>query len=266
MKRLLIVLMLFGTTAYAQNAISPTLVPEGALAFRLAQVLNVGMPYNEEGAEDLLLAAGIAPSNGWISEYPVTPSLLAELQEAISVAADNAMISLPKPDALNVFWSVVNEFGLSVTINQPPQQAPLPPQPDEGAMQTIYATDPPIYTYYDPPIMYLALYAWMPGFVWYGGYFWPGYWMLRDFHRGYYWRGQHRFISNHVMRGGVVVVIDPIARHSGGWRRPGTVERHPIMPPREPNREPERHPVMPPREPHPAMPHNPVHIGGGHRR
>jgi hypothetical protein len=51
------------------------LVREGAFALNLA-ALSLDHPTSEVEAESILGTAGIAPSNGWIADYPVTPDII----------------------------------------------------------------------------------------------------------------------------------------------------------------------------------------------
>ena len=56
--------------------VAQTLVREGDFAVKLAATLNLGLPTNEAEAEDMLAKAGVAPLNGWISDYPMTPQIV----------------------------------------------------------------------------------------------------------------------------------------------------------------------------------------------
>src|SRR5574342_367299 len=66
--------------------VSQTLVREGDYAMDLAPALGLGSPDNEASAESMLTEVGIAPHNGWIADYPVTPDIIGELQEDINLA------------------------------------------------------------------------------------------------------------------------------------------------------------------------------------
>jgi len=68
--------------------IAQTLVREGDFADSLSQVLLGRNSTNEMEAENNLASTGIAPLNGWISDYPVTPTILGELEDRIGAAAD----------------------------------------------------------------------------------------------------------------------------------------------------------------------------------
>jgi len=66
----------------------------------LVGALNIGTAKNEAEAETMLVTAGIAPRNGWISDYPVTPDIIAELENAVSEAADANRLPVRKESAL----------------------------------------------------------------------------------------------------------------------------------------------------------------------
>ncbi len=81
-------LLLLPLNLYAQSeqtstgapGISQALVPEGDFALKLVSALKLGTATTEAQAEDMLTSAGIAPKNGWIADYPVTPIIIGELQ------------------------------------------------------------------------------------------------------------------------------------------------------------------------------------------
>lgn len=50
--------------------LAQSLVREGTLAMDLSRALKIGSPVNEADAESVLSAAGIAPRNGWVGDYP----------------------------------------------------------------------------------------------------------------------------------------------------------------------------------------------------
>ena len=69
------------------SPVAQPLVREGDLAIKLVEVLKLGKAKDEVQAETMLGAVGVAPKNGWIADYPVTPDVIGELQKAVSVAA-----------------------------------------------------------------------------------------------------------------------------------------------------------------------------------
>ena len=60
----------------------------------------------------MLASVGIAPKNGWIADYPITPDIAEELQNAISQAADSKRLSLSRNEALIAFQGLTAEMGL----------------------------------------------------------------------------------------------------------------------------------------------------------
>src|SRR5574337_680895 len=68
--------------------VAQTLVREGDFAVKLAAELDLGTPDNEATAEDMLAKAAVVPSNGWISDYPMTPEIVGQLQSSIAKAAE----------------------------------------------------------------------------------------------------------------------------------------------------------------------------------
>ena len=101
--------------------VGQVLVPESVLALRLAVALRPGSVTDEAKAEKLLSGLGIEPKSGWISEYPVTPSVLGDVEKGILAACDQGKIPLTKDQALKVFGEVKARLGLDV---QPGANAP----------------------------------------------------------------------------------------------------------------------------------------------
>ncbi len=98
----------------------------------------------------------------------------------------------------------------------PPQNDPEYYGPSE-INNYYYNQGPPIVTYYPPPQDYDYLYAWVPYPFWYGQFWFPGFFCLRDFHRHFFAHGHSRFVSNHFRdsRTRGFGTIDPARRHMG---------------------------------------------------
>jgi len=82
----------------SQSGVPPIeqpLVREGDFAVELATALNLASSHDEAAAERKLVSINIMPRNGWISDYPVTPDILAEvrLSAARSASSGNLRIS-----------------------------------------------------------------------------------------------------------------------------------------------------------------------------
>ena len=76
--------------------VAPTLVREGDFAMKLVDALKIGTAQNEADAETMLGSSGIAPKNGWIADYPVTPDIIGELQNTVGAAADSQRLPMGK--------------------------------------------------------------------------------------------------------------------------------------------------------------------------
>lgn len=209
-----------GSESAAAPPVSQTLVREGDYAIELVGALNIGSVEDETQAEDILAAAGIAPDSGWISDFPVTPDIIAEIQVSIDKAVDAGGLPLGRDDADKAFFAMNADLGLSITPAASSEPANGPAAPAEPAVINNYYYDegPPVITYYPPPPDYYYLYAWDPFPFWCDGFFFPGFFVLADFHFVFFDRddfhfhhhhhhdGDHRFITNHV--------TDPVSKRS----------------------------------------------------
>ena len=217
--------------AIASSPVSQPLIREGTLAVRLAGDLKVGATENEAEAEDLLSATGIAPHNGWIADYPVTPDIVGELQTTISEAADSGKLGMGKDAALKAFQGDLSGYGLPVrpdTSGEVVSEVYSPSYSDSTSVDNYYSNEgPPVVTYYEPPPDYAYLYAWVPYPFWWTDFWFPGFFELTDFnvrgHWHYHGHSHEGFISNHFRdpRTGVIARIDPTNRFSGGTLPPG---------------------------------------------
>lgn len=198
------------------------LVREGALAVRLADVLELGAGSDEIAAESRLGELGISPQNGWIADYPVTPDIVGELQQALIAAADASRLPMDRDDALQRFYDVNMELGLSVVPyaddsirDSSSEQYPAP----ATVNNYYYNYGPPVVTYYEPPPDYVYLYAWVPFPFWSCGFWFPGYYVLHDFHKTVVVNSRVVYVSNHYRGPGQkrVYIVDPVKRfhHSG---------------------------------------------------
>jgi hypothetical protein len=169
--------------------VASTLVREGDFASRLVSALEIGTAENETEAETLLASTGIAPKNGWISDYPITPDILGELQDAVAAAADSNRLPMGKDEALEVLDSVSADLGLYVLSYTSGEYAetppPVSPQYTEPTVinNYYYREGPPVVTYYPPPPDYLYLYAWVSYPFWYSRFSFSGFFILHDFHK-----------------------------------------------------------------------------------
>lgn len=222
-RALLMLLLWVPAIAGAQPPpIDGPLVRQGDFASLLLSELGLGMADNEVDAEIRLGAVGIRPRNGWIADYPVTPDIAGELQGSVADAADAGRIPLGAEEALKRFQGVSEGYGL-----------PVRPYTGSGSSGTVpsgngyanpesihhhYASEgAPVYTYYTPPVEYYYQYTWVPYPFWHREYWFPGFFILHDFHR-------HRVVGNRVVlvsnhfndsRHHRVFRVDPLMRYQG---------------------------------------------------
>ncbi len=141
--------------------LSQPLVREGDFAVSLANSLKVSVAADETEAESALSAAGIAPRNGWIADYPVTPDIVGELQTAVSDAADSGRLAMGKDEALNTFQDVITQHNLDVkmdTSGRDVEDTSGAEYPDSAGISDYYSNEgPPVVSYYAPPPDYAYL-------------------------------------------------------------------------------------------------------------
>jgi hypothetical protein len=219
-------------TVAAAPPVAQPLVREGSFAMILVKALNIGTAQNEADAESQLASVGIAPKNGWIADYPVTPDVLGDLQKAVAAASDSGGLAMGKEEALKSLQSVADEFGVPV-VAAGPGSSPTPYEPENPTVLNnyYYTYGPPVVTYYPPPPDYDYLYAWVPYPFWFGGFFFTGFFCLHDFDRIIVVDHVARICTNHVFdrRTGTMAIIDPGGRrversfrHRSGFTSPQT--------------------------------------------
>ena len=212
-----------GETATQPPPIAQTLIREGDFAIKLAEALKIGQAKNEAEAESTLASAGIAPQNGWIADYPVTPDVIGELEKAVGEAADAKRLPIGKNEALKAFRTTAVELQLPIIAEVPDRYAespsPTTPQSTEPSVidNYYYTEGPPVVTYYPPPWDYYYMYAWVPSPFWCSGFFFPGFFILRDFHRVIFINKHVCVITNHIRDPGTgrIFAVDPVRRHAG---------------------------------------------------
>jgi hypothetical protein len=234
--------VLFRSAQTAQGAgegppIAQPLVREGDLAVRLVDAFQLGPASGEVEAETLLGNAGVTPRNGWIADYPVTPDVIGELSQSINDAADANLLKMKKTDALQAFHDVTQGMNIPVKGGAPgqtPQKGPGTTTAPNTTVINNYYNDqgPPVVTYYPPPPSYVYLYSFVPYPFWGWDLWFPGYYILVDFHRVAHVhdrrdrdrrdhdRRDHdrvEVISNHYVdhRTNRIYRIDPLSRFNG---------------------------------------------------
>ncbi|MHB8173308.1 MAG: hypothetical protein ACYDFU_02455, partial [Nitrospirota bacterium] len=218
--------------------ISQTLVREGDYAVRLAESLKLGK-LTDVQAESKLASVGIAPLSGWISDFPVTPDIVAEVKSAVDKSAAEGKITISVKKADEALAKLNTSIGLPVRAagSTPPkgyeswQNSSQYNNESEEYPPTVidsyyYDEGPPVVTYYPPPYDYNYLYAWDPFPFWCGGFWFPGYYVLTDFTRVVVINNggtvvvngarvlRTGVISNHLLnpRTGRTIVINPVTR------------------------------------------------------
>ncbi len=212
-----------GDVSVAPPPISQQLIREGTFALRLVPAFSLEATDNEIEAENRLADVGIMPRNGWIADYPVTPDIIAELQKSVSDAADAGKLDMNREDALKKFEEVKAGLGLSIKPHgEGAAYSCKPPKcdnyPDPAVINNYYTEQgPPVVTYYSPPPDYYYLYGWVPSPFWWYGFWFPGFFILNDFHRSVHIHDRHHFVSNHFndIRRNRVYRIDPPERFRG---------------------------------------------------
>lgn len=203
--------------------IGQPLIREGDFAVKLALSLSLGTSQDEVEAENQLSAAGIAPKNGWIADYPVTPDIVGELYNVVRDAASSGKIPLGVDVALQRLNDVMSQTGLSVNtqagVKTESAELPGPPSyPNPTVINNYYQTEgPPAVTYYAPPPDYSYLYGWVPFPFLCANVWFPGFFILHDFHRTLFIDNRVVFVSNHFndIRRQRIIRLDPIARIRG---------------------------------------------------
>jgi hypothetical protein len=216
--------------------VAQTLVREGDFAVKLAATLNVGLPTNEAEAEDMLAKAGVAPLNGWISDYPMTPEIVGQLQDSIVSAAEEGKLSMKSEEAMRGFYSLTAQMTLPTPAGEwiapDGEKAPVG-QYDSQTINNYYIDEgPPIITYYPPPVYYGYLYDWVPYPVFWFGFWFPGFFICHNFTTTVIvsnppFVNRKAIVSNNIINrdGRRVAIVDPVVRTNTGGVRPITTLR-----------------------------------------
>ena len=117
---------------------------------KLVEALKMGEVKSEAEAESKLASVGITPRNGWIADYPVTPQVIGELQNAIGAAADSGKLSMKKEEAIKTLQGLVANIEAQHEGVEPPLEEQPPPEP--------YYYPYPSYPYYPYPYPYFNYY------------------------------------------------------------------------------------------------------------
>ncbi len=226
--------------------IEQPLISEGEFAVKLAKAFNLRASRDEAAAENALSSMNIAPRNGWISDYPITPDILVEIRDSAARSASAGSLNMSESDATRA----VNRVGIAMNLpiktagdNYSSESASSSNFSSEysssnynsdytsdfssgyesgSASPEVYGNEepsavdeyyddngPPIVTYYPPPWDYAYMYDWVPGPFWWGGYGFGGYYMLGDFDRHDHY---HRFTNHVTNANGTVTRVNAVTR------------------------------------------------------
>jgi len=203
--------------------VSQPMVSEGMLAVSLASALGVRSTTDAIEAESSLGDVGVAPHNGWIADYPVTPDIAAELQQAVMAAADQSQLPMTRDEASKRYADTLASMGLTVrpyTSGESAMNNPVSCEnyPNPATVISSYSSDgPPIVTYYCPPPDYYYLYSWVPYPFWWSDFWFPGFFVLKDFHRHVFVHRHPVLFTNHFndVKRHRMFRIDPVDRLHG---------------------------------------------------
>ena len=222
-------------SAAALNApgVAPPLVREGDFAVKLDQALMASPPRDESTAESALAAMGIAPDNGWIADYPVTPLIISQLRKSIQKAADAGSLAMSSASAMASLRTVSDDFNLNIVAagsseNQAAGEPATASNTDVGpaGIENYYQdSGPPVITYYSPPAAYIYLYTWVPYPFQFDDLYFPGYYILNDFDTFVVVHHRRAICTNHVFsrRTGRVLLVHP---DDGGFYRSARAFSH----------------------------------------
>ncbi len=136
------------------------LVREGFFAMRLAEALKIGEVNSEAEAESKLASLGVSPKNGWIADYPLTPNVIAELENGVGEAAESGKIGMNRDEALRLFQDLI------VSIENEYAEVEPPPGRQPSAEWYVYPRFY-YYPYYPYPYSYYYPYPYYYGYRFY---------------------------------------------------------------------------------------------------
>ncbi len=191
-----------GQSASAPPPVSQPLIREGDFAVKLVSALNLGTANSGADAETILTSAEIVPKNGWISDYPMTPVVVGQLQESIEAAASAGKLPMNSNEAIKAFQALVADEGLPVEVASGTSPGEAATNYGEYSNPTVinnyyYDEGPPVVTYYAPPPDYLYLYSWVSYPFWWSGFWFPGFYCLNDFDVVLFVHHERELCTNH---------------------------------------------------------------------
>lgn len=123
------------------------------------EALKIGTAKNKGEAETILGSSSIAPKNGWIADYPVTPDIIGELQSAIGSTAEAGKLPMEKDEALKAFQDLSASLDLPIVAETSGSYTGTETRKSYGrysdptVINNYYYTEgPPVVTYYPPAL------------------------------------------------------------------------------------------------------------------
>ncbi len=214
--------------------VAQTLVREGDFAIKLAATLKLGNETDEAVAVDTLANAGVAPLNGWLPDYPVTPQVLGQLRSSIEKAASEGKLPMSAEEGTKGLYNLAAKMNLPTPAGLAPSADSTPPlQPNPTVVNNYYYDQgPPIITYYPPPYYYGYLYDWVAYPVFWFGFWFPGFYICHNFTTVVVvdrtaFVNRRAIVSNRIIDPVTrrVARVDPVTRTSTGLVRPETTLR-----------------------------------------
>jgi hypothetical protein len=222
--------------------VAQPLVREGDFAVKLAATLDLGNTTDEAVAEDLLAKAGVAPVNGWLSDYPMTPQIVGQLRDSVAKAAGEGKLPMTSDEATRKLNYLTAKLDLPTPAGPGTAETEGTRPPADQSNPTVisnyyYDQGPPVITYYPPPYDYGYLYDWVPYPAWWFGFWFPGFFICHNFtttvvvNNGVFvnrrFVNRTAVVSNHVVDPvtRTVVRVDPVGRRGAGTARHETMLR-----------------------------------------
>jgi hypothetical protein len=144
--------------------------------------------------------------------------IVRELQKAVSEAAEAKRLAMGREEALKAFRTATVEAGIPIVAELSPKYPETQPQyAESSSVDDYYSSEgPPVVTYYPPPD-YGYLYAWVPCPFFFDTFFFPGFFVLHDFHKVIIINRKVVVVTNHVTdpKTKTVALIDPVKRGTG---------------------------------------------------
>jgi len=145
------------------------------------------------------------------------------LEQAVGAAAEAGKVPFSREEALKRLNDTLNRSNMSLTPYTPTESAEPPPPgaenyPNPTVVNNYYYNEgPPVMTYYTPPPDFYYLYGFISYPFWWSGFWFPGFYVLNDFHKTFIVNRRPVFVSNHFrdIRDHLVFRIDPQARFQG---------------------------------------------------